>query len=298
MFKNLTAYKLTEKFEHTSQDLIDDMENYQFKDCAKSSLSSIGWIPPLKNGELVQEIHGYMMIALRKDEKILPSSVINEILLEKIDDLETKEERKASSKEKKKLKEEIIFDLLPKAFIKTTRMLGYIDVRHGFIIIDSSSPAKAEEMVSLLRKGLKSFPTSPLAVKLDPKQVMTTWLKNKEHPVNFHVEDECELKSTDEEGGSVKCKNIDLFSDQVDIHLETGKEVIKLCLTWSDQITFMTDATLGVKRIKFTDASREEAEETDIESAEQQFDADFTIMAGLFTDLILDLSDSFDGLTV
>jgi recombination associated protein RdgC len=125
---------------------------------------------------------------------------------------------------------------------------------------------------------------------------MTSWLKSKENPLHFTIDDECEIKDKESEGGTVRCKNMDLFSAQVENHLDTGKEVVKLSLTWEDEVSFLTDENLAIKRIKILDILQEQQELEEIESEEQQFDSDFSLMIGVFTDIIQDLSDSFDGL--
>jgi len=295
-FKNLTAYKLTSKFDHSEYDVMDALEDFQFKSCGSTDLFSMGWVSPVKDGELVQSVNGCLMVTMRKDEKILPASVIKDVLLDKVEEIETAEDRRMSSKEKNELKDSIIFEMLPKAFIKTTLTYAYIDTEYGFFLVDSSSSAKSEELISLMRKGLKSLPLAPLNTKRNSKSIMTSWLNENKQPENFNIDDECEIKSQESDGGTIRCKAIDLFSEQVQNHLDTGKEVVKLALTWNEKVSFMSDEALSIKRLKFLDLIKEDQDNEEIETAEQQFESDFIIMSKSLTNIVLDLSDNFDGL--
>jgi recombination associated protein RdgC len=114
-FKNLTIYNFTKSFSMNPEDLVQALAVNEFKKCPASSLSSMGWVAPLKE-ELIHVANGCFMLKLRKEERILPASVINEELAEKVDAIETAQLRKVRRTERLQLKDEIIFSLLPKAF--------------------------------------------------------------------------------------------------------------------------------------------------------------------------------------
>ena len=59
------------------------------------------------------------MICARKEERILPSAVINEQLAEKVEEIEQAEARPVGRKERQQLKEELTTTLLPLAFTRS-----------------------------------------------------------------------------------------------------------------------------------------------------------------------------------
>ena len=107
---------------------------------------------------------------------------------------------------------------------------------------------------------------------------MTNWLLHQDVPKDIVIENECELRSPEEEGAIIRCKRHDLTLPEIKNHLDNGKQVIKLAISWADRLSFVLDETLSVKRLKFLDLIQDQA--ADIEAADdvEQFDADFAIM--------------------
>ncbi|MCB1868810.1 MAG: recombination-associated protein RdgC, partial [Gammaproteobacteria bacterium] len=117
------------------------------------------------------------MICMRREEKVLPAAVVNQQLDRRVRDLEESQGRKVRRREKGEIKDEILLDLLPKAFTKTVLTYAYIDSRNGWLVVDAASSKRAEELISLLRETLGSLPLRPLEVNSSPVQVMTNWLQ-------------------------------------------------------------------------------------------------------------------------
>ena len=117
-FKNLTIFRLTEAFTLTPEELEKKLEHLSFRPCGPHEESSFGWTSPLgKAGQqLAHNTNGFIMLCGKKEERVLPAAVINEMVQEKIFAKEEQQARKLSKKERTEIKDEIIFDLLPKAF--------------------------------------------------------------------------------------------------------------------------------------------------------------------------------------
>ncbi|MCK5926279.1 MAG: recombination-associated protein RdgC, partial [Methylococcales bacterium] len=279
-FKNLSLFRLTETFNVSSTELIEKLAPMIFRPCGSHDESSFGWTAPLGgNSELlIHEANGFIMLCAKKEEKVLPSAVINEIVQEKVLELETAQGSKLSRKEKTSLKDEIIFELLPRAFSFSRKTYAYIDPKGGWIVVDSASSKKAEDLLSYLRKCLGSLPIVPVASANNPSQVMTQWLMDNEIPQGISIEDECELRSTEEEGGIVRCKNHDLSLPEIKNHLQQNKLVTKLALNWDDKISFILDEELAVKRLRLSDLIQDQIADINAETEAERFDADFSIM--------------------
>ena len=89
---------------------------------------------------------------------------------------------------------------------------------------------------------------------------LTLWLKDKA-PEAFEILQEAELKSEDEDGAVVRCKNQDLSEDEVLHHIDAGKRVTKLGVCWNEAVTMVIESDLTLKRIKFTDLIKEQNED-------------------------------------
>jgi recombination associated protein RdgC len=243
----------------------------------------------------VHTANGFMMICGKKQEKVIPAAVVNEMVQQKILDAEDQQGRKLSKKERTAIKDELIFELLPRAFTYSNKTYAYIDPKGGWLIVDAASSKKAEDLLSLLRKCLGSLPAVPLNTIEKPIATMTAWLTNNTAPADITIEDECELRAPEEEGGIIRCKRHDLSLPEIKNHLDTGKEVIKLAVSWADRLSFIIDENLAVKRLKFLDLIQDQVADIETYDQAEQFDVDFSIMSLELANFLPRLVELFGG---
>lgn len=279
-FKNLAVYRFSEPFILTADDLEQKLQQQPFRSCGSQDEFSFGWTSPLGRASdaLVHANNGFLMLCGKKEEKVVPASVINEMLQERISEIEEREARKLPAKERSRIKDELIFELLPRAFSFSRKTYAYIDSQGGWLVVDAASAKKAEDLLSQLRKCLGSLPVVPLTATVKPASVMTQWLTDNTSPKDILIEDECELRSPEEEGAIIRCKRHDLALPEIKNHLDSGKQVIKLAMSWAERISFVLDESLAVKRLKFLDLIQEQSADIEAFDETEQFDADFSIM--------------------
>lgn len=295
IFKNLFIFQLTEKFQSDVERLNKEIESGSLKPCGSHEKESFGWVKPYRTAtNLVHGSKDYLLVCGKHEERLLPSSVIKDILQHKIIDIELGEARIVGRKERKALEDEIVFDLLPKAFIHSTNIYAYIDLKQQLLIIDTASASKAELLVSHLRYCLGSLPVSPLLTADDPVLVMTDWLKTGE-PFGISLNDSCELRDSGEEDGIIRCKHHDLRAEEISNHLDLGKQVYKLDIIWRDRLSCEIDDSLKIKRLKFLDVVMQEANEVVINTEADLFDADFAMMTLELGQFIPELLTHFGG---
>jgi len=296
-FKNLQLYRLTDNFDLDAATLHEKLAEKPTRPCEGLDLFTVGWDKPLgREGlELTHQNSGCVMVCMRREERILPAAVIREVLEDRVVEIEQTESRKVGRKEKLQLKDEIYVDLLPKAFTKSTRLYAYIDTTTSQVIVDTPSATKAEELLSLMRETLGSFPVKPFEVNQSVSMVLTNWL-TAEVPQDFELEDDCELRDTGEDGGIVRLRRQALAGDEIRVHLEAGKVVVKLAANWQDRISCILSDDVSVKRLKFLEVVQEAASDADCETAAEQFDADFALMALELRKLIARLVELYGGM--
>ncbi len=280
-FKNLSLLRFSETFTLSAEELQESLEKGRFQACGSLQPMSYGWTPPLgrDDGPLVHASGGCFMLCALREEKILPASVVNEILTEKIAEIEERTGTPVRKKGRDELRDDIIHELLPRAFSFTRKLFAYIDPKAGWLVVDSASAKKTEEFASWLRRCLETLPVALPSVNERPSAVMTRWLAEGAPPADIVIENECELRATDEEGAVIRCKNHDLAAPEIQNHLEAGKEVVKLAVNWSERLGFVLDDTLGVKRLRFLDAIQDQAADVEAGDEAERFDADFSIMS-------------------
>ncbi len=295
-FKNIIFYRLQDGFTLSPSDLQDKLAEHAFTPCRAQELARYGWSAPCPEleTELVHNVQGFIMLAARKEEKILPSSVIKAALQEKVAQIEL--ERKVFKKEKDQLKDEIILDLLPRAFSRHQQTYALISPQQGWIAVDSSSAAKAEALLSHLRGSIGSLPVTRLDVNNAPAAILSSWLcEPGSRPAAFTVLDEAELRDSVTEGGVIRIKGQALEDDEFIAHLESGKRVVKLALEWDEQLRFMLQEDLCLKRLKLSDQLQEQLKTEADEDPVAQFDADMVQMGLELNRLLPALLEAFGG---
>ena len=216
---------------------------------------------------------------------MLPSTVVREQLEERVAEIEQQEARKVYRKERLDLKDQIIQDCLPRAFSRSSAVHAYIDLRAKWIFVDSASASRAEELLNLMRDCIGSFPVVLPQVNNAPLTTMTNWLLHSNLPEGFELGTECELRELGEDGGVVRCRGVDLLSEEVETHLHAGKQVARLALHWDERLSLVLAEDLCLRRLKFADELMKENEDLPEDDEDARIDADFALMANAITEL-------------
>jgi recombination associated protein RdgC len=292
-FKNLKVYRFTSDFKFDEQQLQAQLESMPFTACNSQETQSMGWISPLPKSEnLFHQANTEFWFSLKREQKLLPASVINSELAQKVGDVEGETGSPMPKKAQKDLKEEIIMRLLPRAFSKFGVTNGFVSLSQQVVVIDASSDATAEVFLACLRKCINSLPVVPFA-KTQQQHVLTDWLM-KDAPEQFELLDEAEFQSSADDGSIVRVKKQDLDAEEVLGHIQAGKLVHKLAVSYKDRMTCILAEDLSIKRLKFTDLVLEQNQDIDKDNLAAKLDADFVLFTGEVKDLIKDLDAVFD----
>ena len=289
-FKNAFLFQFIEDQAVSAEQLEADLAEQRFMPCDSVSASSQGWAAPSGDEEapLVHEANGFLLVCLKIEEKILPSSVVNDMLAEKIAEQEEATGRKVRKKEKLAMKDEIYHTLLPRAFSKTTLLHGYIDMAEGLLVVNTSSASRADAFTEALRNAMGS-----LKIQLPDVEpvgmLLTDWLMTQEYPADFVIADQCVLQDP-REGGSIRCQKENIQSEEIRGLIETGREVAQMALSWCEQVSFVLKEDFTIRSIRFLEGVQDQANDIFTETDQARFDADFTIMTetlrALFTALL------------
>ena len=296
LFKNLISFRLMEKIKLSAEELAEKLAGFKFMLCASQQSYSIGWSAPIGEN-LVHQANGFMMICLKKEERLLPATVINEMLQDRIDGIEESEGRTLGKKARAELKENLIFELLPRAFTFSNKIYAYIDTKNDLLVIDSASLSKAEDLLSELRKALGGLSAIPINTVEKPAFIMTNWLTHDSQPPEISIDNECELHLPTEGGSIARFKRHDLALPEIKNHLENGKQVVKSALTLNNRISFVLDSNFKISRLKFLELVQEKRsdEASNAKTEAERFDVDFIIMTAELSEFLNNLIEIFGG---
>ena len=302
MFKNALVYHIDTWEPPTVAELQARLEGQRFVECGATQKESAGWVEPRgdKQGVLVESVAGQLILTLCSETKGVPSSVVKTRVEERLELIEKQTGRRPKGKLVRELKEEVVHDLLPRAFPKRSSTLVWVDLKAQRVLIGAASAKKADGVVTrlldLLGGGLM---LSPLQTELSAATAMSAWLTNREAPPGFSIDRECELKQPDSEKAAVRYARHTLDIDEVAEHIKQGKLPTQLALTWASRVSFTLTENLALKKIKLLDVVLEGAGRSgDGGKDDGGFDADVAIATGELSQLIPDLIDALGGTPV
>lgn len=294
MFKNARFFRLDTSFTLDAAALEERLGTRRFRPCGPIETATMGWAAPLgeETTALAHAMGGCLLMCARKQERLLPSAAVAEAVDERIAELEAGEARDVGRAERRRLREQVVNEMLPRAFTRSRRTQLYVDTEAGWLVVDAASEKQAEEVVSLLRETLESLPVKLPDPEKTPSTVMTDWLLQGSAPSDFVPGDACELRDADDKAGVVRCSGQDLASDEMLNHLRVGKRVTKLALEWDERLSFVLAEDLSLKRLRVGEALLEEMDDTDLDPV-ARLDAEFAILALQVRQLIARLDEVF-----
>lgn len=295
-FKNVRVYRLSAAL---SQDLAhweQALAEFKFAPLTAQEAVRTGFSFPL-HPSIKQYCHQsdhLMFFAVKRQEKILPAAVINEEMQPKLEALEQEKGRPLSRKEKQSLKEELQQSLLPRAFSRSSLTQGYYDPSNNWLVINTSSASKAEDVLALLRKALGSLPALPWLDNHKLNTHLQLWLQNKALPDGFEQGHDAELKAPDEEGAKVKFSNHLLMAEEVQSHLQ-DKLVTSIALAQPERVALHITDDGAIKRIQFNDNLTGQNDELGWDDLIARMDADLILMTSTLTAALSAISQQLTG---
>ena len=296
-FKNAIVYELNNDSLFKKDTIEKAIKSHLFTPCDSFDTTKTGWVSPYNDNnqnDLIVDMQGHLLLRIKKETKILPAPVIKQALLEKINKQENLLNRKLAKCEKAAYKDEVMLDLIPRAFSKYNYYWLWIDTENKRIVIDCSSFKQAEDILALLRKELGALALTPLSMDKPLEQIMTAWVKEKLSFPPFTLGDQAELKDPLEGNGIINCKNQEITSDEMSTHFDSGKWITKLKISDTRGVSFIVNSDLTFKQIKFDSIILDENEDISSDETDKRLEAEFFLMSKTLSNLINDLKPVFE----
>jgi recombination associated protein RdgC len=267
------------------------LAQWPFVECGATQERSWGWAPPRgqAHGLMAESVGGQWLLRFMVEAKVLPGSVLARRVQEKAARIEQETGRKPGRRESRDLKEEAKLDLLPMAFTKQSAIWVWLDTAARFLVIDTTSQGRADEVASALIEALAGLSLALIDTHTSPQAAMAHWLSTQEAPAGFSIDRECELKSTGEEKAVVRYARHPLDIAEIQAHIAAGKLPTKLALSWDDRLSFVLTEGLQIKKLAFLDTA------TQGPTDEGGFDADVALATGELRQFIPDLIEALGG---
>jgi len=251
MYKNATIYTLTSGVLSTlmGTDWSQVFTDFPQKSPGPLEYQSIGFVDVLPDLPYINQL-GALFFAVSVERRVLPAAAVDRELKIRLRKLEEGTGVKATGKARKQLKDDIVTEMLPRAFIKPQRVEFFIDTNAGLLIVDASR-GQADEVVSFLRHCLGSLPVLPASSEQSISLKMNQWLMTLRLPEGLGFGDRAHFESSVDRAvttfkgrlpGENEMRELEDFM-QVPVKLELE----------TDFISFILDDNYSLKGIKARD---------------------------------------------
>ena len=292
-FRNLFLFTLPDSPAFDPEKLEAVLAAHALQPVGALAMQSRGFVPPLGAGGFVQRSGHSLWLSLGGEDRILPGAVLQRELQRKLAAIGQAKGRPPGKRERSRLKQETLDELMPRAFVKPSRIDALINRKAGFIAIDSASAKAAEAVLGKLREALGSFPAVPLQAAQSPRTLLTGLLLGRDLPAHWALGEECELQDPAEKGALVKCLRHDLASDEVRAHLDAGKQASRLAVVFDGRQQFVLGEDLVLRKYKLLAGAVDAPEANDSQSVEDELMVRFTLFSAELDTLYASLAEAF-----
>ncbi len=293
-FKNLAIYRLPADWNVSATELEEKLGKHTLQPCSPLEMLSRGWVAPSSTGRLLHTVNQQHLIALGVDQKLLPGSIIRQETEKRAAVLADSQGFPVGRRQMRDLKMRVTEELRARALSRRRMTRAWIDPINGWFIVDASSAGKAEELVEALRDALGTFAVQFLETQRTPHTSMAAWLTHGDAPGAFGIDEDLELQTADPNKATVRYVRHVLDGKEIKSHLAGGKYPTRLGLTWNGRISFVLTEKLQVKRVAFLEMTKDAADGDEVDK-DEQFDIDFTVMAGELAKMLDDLTQALGG---
>ena len=269
----------------------------KFRPAGQMEISSCGFAPVFgRNTEAFSfSYDGNHYFRFVEENKLLPTSVVNQALLDEIDAKEEELGRPLKKAEKTTLKTALTNKMLAQAFSSRREMMVWVNSRYGFVGVSVTSAKRAENAITYLRKALGgSFPAKAFSPRCVIEDRLTSFVSRNELPEGFKLGYDCVLKSNDDTGATVRASKEDLTCGEIQSHIKAGKQITDLQLNLNDSVSFVLNNELTIKRIAIDDTFLSQNLPQSVEDKTQDMQSYFIVEASVLTVMVDRVTKAFD----
>jgi len=242
----------------------------------------------LRNGDPFIGVGKNIMLVCEKQEKLLPTSVINRELKIRADDLcKRLEVKRLTKKQLGELKDQVIVELYAKAFVTSKLINVWINTEHDLLCVESTSTKLVDDVMTRIYKHL-GYEGAILRFGSSVEMFMRRLILDEDSSIdNFSLGRSCVLEDIEAKSKRITYKNEYLDNAVVSNYVLQGKRPVKLeIVLGSDECFFTIDAKSMISKITLPDLVEDRSE---FDTDDDYFDNEFTIRSGQCLKIINDL---------
>lgn len=295
MFRNARFYRLDGDWPASEKALSGKLEAAGFTPCGPLTERSSGWVPvyPDAGDILARRVNGADLLKLRSQSRLLPPAAVNEELENRIAEYRERTQEEPGAREKRRLKAETRDELLPKAMLKSDRIMGFMDLAEKVIVIDTAQEATADRFLRRLRAAFGDLDLRPLRFR-EPVGEFLTRVFFGDAPRQFALGRECRMQDAVDAKSVVRWSDFDLADRTIRDHVANGMRLTHLAIQYDNTLSFVFDETGVATKLRFLGMEDDAADDESDPVA--RADAEFVLLTGTLRRLLHDLKKQLGGL--
>jgi recombination associated protein RdgC len=293
MFRNVRYYRMDGSWPDGEKPVSKALEASGFKPCGPLTERSTGWVPvyPDAGNLLARRLNGADLLKLRSQSRVLPPSVINEELEARIEEYRNRMQEAPSASEKRRLKAEARDELLPKAMLKSDKILGFVDLKEKLVGIDAAQTSVAERFVRSMSAPFPELNLRPLQFQLPVNDLLTKIFLG-DAPAQFAVGNECRMQDAADIASTVRWSNFDLSDQTIRNHVASGMRLTHLAIEYDNIMGCVIDENGVITKLRFLGMDDDGEDHNDPLA---RLDAEFVLITGTLRMLLADLKKLLGG---
>lgn len=295
MFRNVRYFKLDSDWPDSEKELSKILESAAFVPCGPLTERSSGWVPvDRESGNfLARRVNGADLLKLRSQSRILPAAAINEELEKRIEDFENRMQESPGARDKRRLKAEARDELMPKALLKSDRILGFVDLKQKLIGIDALQASVAERFIRRLSTPFDGLKIRPLLFN-KPVDELLSGIFLGGAPDQFALGRECRMQDTANARSIVRWTDFDLSEPTIREHVGNGMRLTQLGIVYDNVMSCVLDEDGVISKIRFLGM---DDDGNDQDERLARLDAEFVLTTGTLRKMLGDLKQLLGGFT-
>ena len=281
----------------TKDDFVAGLTKQPITNCPTTVAQAYGWAHPYGvEDELVMSVGDYHISNFVIAKRVLPPDVIKQTLSDRVEQLEKQQGYAVAKRERRKMQDEIHFELLPKAFVQRKVYTVFWQESTQKLFVGTNQASVIDligQSLAFCNPGwqLKMIETS----KPIERQMAAWMLKNTDMPKVLTWGDACELQDRSNRYCKIRFTGSDIDNDDVKQHLRDSMLINNAALVWDNACRFILNTNMACTQIKYLEVEKEQDSQM---SDQEKFIADAGVLAPLYARIHEDLLAAFDGMKV
>ncbi|MEZ9708755.1 recombination-associated protein RdgC [Vibrio breoganii] len=283
-FNACRFYKLNREMDVDFEKLEEQLSEFAFSHCTGTTMQKTGWVSYVPKACGLADLREGNLIYLRAatEKRLLPAKVVNREVRRLVEEKEAELSRRLKKTERDEIKEDVLAELVPRAFTDITYVDFFFDIENGLLGFNCASAAKCESTIALLRKTMGSLPCVPFMIEdcdVSPNVFMTKLALGEVSVPGWLVMGDAKVQSyLGDEAAQIVLKKEDMSSDTILALLgENGRAVTSLGVNIEDRIVCSIDEEFTFKSVKFCDDLKSQNEDIPKEDLYGLYKADMLL---------------------